>query len=556
MAECARPRIFVTQPVAESALERLRKVASVKVNPDDSRIIPKRALIAAVRRCDILFCLLHDKIDRAVIAANPKLAQIAAQSISPSNIDVAAATARRIPVTVVPPVTTEATADLNFGLMLAVARRMVEGDRLVRAGKFPGGAVAPSARLVRLGQDHRPDRRRRADRQGGGAARARLSACACSTGRRAASPKPRSARPASPTCRSTSCCANPISSRCIRRSMRETRHQIGARELRPDEEDRVPHQHRARRRSSTRRRWSARSRRKKIAGAGLDVFEHEPKVDAALRQMTNVVLTPHLGSATVEVREEMANIVVDNILALLDGQRPPNIVNPEVLPCPAPSSPSPTACFRRSIRPRRRWRASIPSSACRRAPAPTTFSRSRAMPTRSSSPTPSCRASCCAQLTRCKAIGRFGLGVDNIDVPAATARGITVTYVPDYCMQEVSDHAMALLLALARKVPFSNTLVQSGRWEMPAVVPLRRLEGQVLGLIGFGNIPRAVAPKAQGVRAQGDHARSVRVEGVLRRAGVEGVSFDDLLARSDFISVHAPLMPATRGLVNAAASPR
>ena len=92
-----------------------------------------------MKKCDILFCLLHDRIDREVIAANPKLRHIAAQSISPSNIDVAEATARGIPVTVVPPVTTEATADLNFGLMLAVARRMVEGDRLVRAGRFPGG---------------------------------------------------------------------------------------------------------------------------------------------------------------------------------------------------------------------------------------------------------------------------------------------------------------------------------------------------------------------------------------------------------------------------------
>ena len=70
---------------------------------------------------------------------------------------------------------------------------------------------------------------------------------------------------------------------------------------------------------------------KKIAGAGLDVFEHEPKVHAELKRMKNVVIVPHLGSATVEVREEMANIVVDNILAVLEGQRPPNIVNPEVL---------------------------------------------------------------------------------------------------------------------------------------------------------------------------------------------------------------------------------
>ena len=101
------------------------------------------------------------------------------------------------------------------------------------------------------------------------------------------------------------------------------------------------------------------------------------------------------------------------------------------------------------------------------------------------------------QLQRCKAIGRFGLGVDNIDTRTAAELGMTVTYVPDYCMHEVSDHAMALLLALARKVPFSNTLVQAGRWEMPAVAPLRRLTGQVLGLVGFGNIPRAVAPKAK-----------------------------------------------------------
>src|SRR3990170_109535 len=92
------------------------------------------------------------------------------------------------------------------------------------------------------------------------------------------------------------------------------------------------------------------------------------------------------------------------------------------------------------------------------------------------------------QFKRCKVIGRFGLGVDNIDLPAAAELGITVTYVPDYCMHEVSDHAMALLLALIRKVPLSNKLVQSGRWEMPAVVPIHRIHGRVLGLVGFGNI--------------------------------------------------------------------
>jgi len=156
------------------------------------------------------------------------------------------------------------------------------------------------------------------------------------------------------------------------------------------------------------------------------------------------------------------------------------------------------------------------------------------------------------QLTRCKAIGRFGLGVDNIDLPAAKALGIAVNYVPDYCLREVSDHAMALLLALARKVALANRLVQSGRWEVPPLVPLRRLEGQILGLVGFGNIPRALAPKAQafGLRVLA-HDPYVAKD-ALRGAGVEAVSFDDLLGRSDFISVHAPLLSATRELMNAA----
>jgi D-3-phosphoglycerate dehydrogenase len=155
------------------------------------------------------------------------------------------------------------------------------------------------------------------------------------------------------------------------------------------------------------------------------------------------------------------------------------------------------------------------------------------------------------QLRRCKAIGRFGLGVDNIDLKAAAELGITVTYVPDYCMHEVSDHAMALLLALARKIPLSNALVQAGRWEMPAVVPIHRLAGRVLGLVGFGNIPRALAPKAKafGLRVVA-HDPYVAPQ-ALSAAGVEGVSFKRLLEISDFVSIHAPLAAATRGLFNA-----
>ena len=155
------------------------------------------------------------------------------------------------------------------------------------------------------------------------------------------------------------------------------------------------------------------------------------------------------------------------------------------------------------------------------------------------------------QLRRCKAIGRFGLGVDNIDIAAAAELGITVTYVPDYCIQEVSDHAMALLLALARKVPQSNALVQTGRWDMPAVVPIHRLAGRVLGLVSFGNIPRALAPKAKAFGLRVVAHDPYVPQHALAAAGVESMSFDRLLEISDFVSIHAPLLPATRGLFNA-----
>jgi D-3-phosphoglycerate dehydrogenase len=155
------------------------------------------------------------------------------------------------------------------------------------------------------------------------------------------------------------------------------------------------------------------------------------------------------------------------------------------------------------------------------------------------------------QLTKCKAIGRFGLGVDNIDLPTAKEKGIAVNYVPDYCIREVSDHTMALLLALIRKIPLSNKLVQSGRWEMPAVVPIRRLEGTVLGLVGFGHIPRLVVPKAQAfgmkVIAYDPYVKPEQFKAM----NVEGVDFDTLVKTSDYVSVHAPLLPATRGMLNA-----
>ncbi|RMD89387.1 MAG: C-terminal binding protein, partial [Alphaproteobacteria bacterium] len=101
------------------------------------------------------------------------------------------------------------------------------------------------------------------------------------------------------------------------------------------------------------------------------------------------------------------------------------------------------------------------------------------------------------RLSRCRVIGRFGIGVDNIDLEAASRAGIQVVFCPDYCLDEVSDHALALLLTLARKTALADRLVQAGEWTLKPLTPMWRLRGRVLGLVGFGKIPRTLAPKAQ-----------------------------------------------------------
>jgi D-3-phosphoglycerate dehydrogenase len=154
------------------------------------------------------------------------------------------------------------------------------------------------------------------------------------------------------------------------------------------------------------------------------------------------------------------------------------------------------------------------------------------------------------EMKKCRIISRFGIGVDNVDLAAATAKGIVVTKVPDYCIDEVSDHAMALLLSLVRKIPASSARAHAGRWEMPAVVPIHRLRGTVLGLVGFGRIPQLVAPKAKSFGLRVVTFDPYVPQGVLDQAGVERVEFAELLKVSDYISIHTPLLPETRHLFN------
>src|SRR5262245_4309011 len=153
------------------------------------------------------------------------------------------------------------------------------------------------------------------------------------------------------------------------------------------------------------------------------------------------------------------------------------------------------------------------------------------------------------RMSKCKIIARYGIGVDTIDLGAATKAGIIVTNNPTYCIEEVAEHAMAMLLACARKVAFYDRLVRSGRWEVPPGKPMFRMVGHTLGLVGFGNIARQVA-----VRAAAFGMRVLFVDPYVREGqfDVPGTKaeLNDLLRDSDFVSLHPPLTPETRKMIN------
>jgi len=158
-----------------------------------------------------------------------------------------------------------------------------------------------------------------------------------------------------------------------------------------------------------------------------------------------------------------------------------------------------------------------------------------------------------AAMTKCKLIARYGVGVDNVAVAEATKRGITVCNVPDYCVHEVSEHALAMLLALTRRLPQIGADVRTGHWDFRPFRPLHRLHGKTLGLIGLGRIAGALAGKATAlglrVLAFDPYVKSDSAAAVHTSL----VTLDELLAASDLISIHCPLTPETRGVIGSAA---
>ena len=321
------PKIFVTQPIPEKALARLREVGEVELNPDPLHIITKPELIAGLRRNDYLFCLLHDTVDGEVIGASPHLKLIASMAIIPAAIDVAAATARRIPVTTIPPAVTEATADLHWALLLAVARRVVEADRALRSGLFPGGQsmrfVGSEAHGKTLGI------------VGLGAIGEAVARRAGGFGMRILYTKRRRLDEARET-------ALGVEYRGLDDLLRESDFVSINAALSPETVHLISHRELGLMRPSAFLVNTARGpivdekalvralEEKRIAGAALDVYEHEPMVEPGLINLPNVVLTPHLGSAALETRERIAAIVVENVVAVIEGRRPPNLFNPEI----------------------------------------------------------------------------------------------------------------------------------------------------------------------------------------------------------------------------------
>ncbi len=151
-----------------------------------------------------------------------------------------------------------------------------------------------------------------------------------------------------------------------------------------------------------------------------------------------------------------------------------------------------------------------------------------------------------ARATRCKIIARYGIGVDNVDIAAANAAGMVVTNVPDYSVQEVGAHALALALALLRRVSQADALLRGGGWSIDTVRPIRRISTLTAGLIGYGRIARQLGASLR------ELGMTILTHDPFLPAApddAELVELDDLLARSDLVSVHAPLTPETRGMI-------
>jgi glyoxylate reductase len=322
-----KPRVLVTQLIPQAGMDLLHSFADVDVNPDPDRIWTNEEVIAALPGHDALLCLLTNPIDAAVMDAAPGLKVIANMAVGFNNIDLGAATTRHIAVTNTPGVLTETTADFAWALLMAAARRVAEADRFTRAGKFHGWGP-----LMLVGGDI-------ADKTLGIVGFGRIG--------RAVAERARGfhmrvlyydTQPADSDTEHRLNASRASLGDLLAQSdfvtlhvnyTPETHHLIGAAQL-------------ARMKDTAYLVNTSRGavvdeadlvdalRNHTIAGAGLDVYEDEPTINPGLLDLENVVLAPHIASASIATRNAMATIAAENIRAVFAGHRPPNLVNPEV----------------------------------------------------------------------------------------------------------------------------------------------------------------------------------------------------------------------------------
>jgi glyoxylate reductase len=320
-----KPKVFLTRQLPPDVMERLAYESDLAWHHED-RVARKAEVTAGMKDREALLCTILDRVDATLLGACPGLKVVANFGVGFNNIDVAAATARKIPVTNTPGVLTDSTADMTFALLLSVARRLGEGERIVRAQKWTGweplqllgadvsGATLGIVGFGRIGQAVA----RRAQAFGMRVIYWNRNGLA--------------ELPGSDVTRTSF-------EEVLRQSdfvslhvayNSETHHLLDEKQfalMKPTAFVINTSRGAVINEAALVRALQS----KQIAGAALDVFEREPQLTPGLADFENVVLAPHLGSATIGTRTKMGMIAVDNLMAVCAGRRPPNCVNPEVL---------------------------------------------------------------------------------------------------------------------------------------------------------------------------------------------------------------------------------
>jgi len=321
-----RAKVFVSRLIPQPALELLQRHVAMGLNVED-KPLSKAELISRIGDAEGLVCLLTDEIDDELMGALPSLRVISNVAVGFNNIEVAAATRRKIAVTNTPGVLDDTTADFTWTLLMATARRVVEGDRFVRAGKYQGWGI-----MLLLGYDVH-------DKTLGICGMGRIGKAvarrAQGFGMRTFYTDPqRLGENLEKELRVEFTDKETL----LRESdfvslhlplLSDTTHYISTREF--SLMKKTAHLINASRGPVVDEEALVQAlRTKQIAGAALDVFEHEPKIHPGLFELENVVLAPHIASGSFETRTRMATMAVENVISALEGKIPPNIVNPEI----------------------------------------------------------------------------------------------------------------------------------------------------------------------------------------------------------------------------------